>query len=40
MIEAKNPVEWPEKIAPLLPPTTKTISFSWLSDTDREIVIG
>jgi len=33
-------VEWPEKIAPLLPPTVKTISFTWLSDTDREIVIG
>jgi tRNA threonylcarbamoyladenosine biosynthesis protein TsaE len=31
-------VEWPEKIEPLLPPTVKTISFAWLSDTDREIV--
>lgn len=33
-------VEWPEKIAPLLPLTTKTISFAWLSDTDREIIVG
>lgn len=33
-------VEWPEKIAPLLPENTKTISLRWLSDTDREIVIG
>lgn len=33
-------VEWPEKIAPLLPPTTKPISFAWLSDTEREIIIG
>ncbi|MBP9751824.1 MAG: tRNA (adenosine(37)-N6)-threonylcarbamoyltransferase complex ATPase subunit type 1 TsaE [Candidatus Moranbacteria bacterium] len=31
-------VEWPEKIEPLLPPTTKTISFAWRSDTEREIV--
>lgn len=33
-------VEWPEKIAPLLPPTTKTTSFKWVSDTNREIIIG
>jgi len=33
-------VEWPEKIANLLPENTKTVSLRWLSDTDREIVIG
>ena len=32
-------VEWPEKIAPLLPPQTKTLSLTWLSDTDREITV-
>jgi tRNA threonylcarbamoyladenosine biosynthesis protein TsaE len=33
-------VEWPEKIADLLPENTKTIFLRWLSDTDREIVVG
>ncbi len=33
-------VEWPEKIDTLRPENTKTASLRWLSDTDREIVIG
>ena len=32
-------VEWPERIAPLLPQDATTVSLRWISDTDREISI-
>jgi len=40
----KNPgnlivIEWPEKIASLLPNTAKMIHFTYVDDTNREVVI-
>lgn len=33
-------IEWPEKLGNLIPLTAKKISFRWVSDSEREIVIG
>ncbi len=33
-------VEWPEKIAGIVPVSATSVSLCWISDTDREIVIG
>lgn len=32
-------VEWPERLGDLLPANAQVISFKWLSDTEREIVM-
>ena len=32
-------VEWPERIATLLPKDARTVSLRWISDTDREITV-
>lgn len=32
-------VEWPEKVEPLLPADAVAVSFRWISDTEREVVL-
>ena len=33
-------IEWPEKIESVIPASATTVSLRWISDTDREIIIG
>lgn len=32
-------IEWPEKLGDVIPSSAKKISFRWISDTEREIII-